>query len=53
MPVPTHYGNDQQYHSNAPSQYQNFQMHAQPSGNNAGFYSNMSGKRKALCIGIK
>ncbi|GAA5961581.1 hypothetical protein JCM3765_002636 [Sporobolomyces pararoseus] len=52
MPVPTHYGNNNQYHSNAPSQYQNFQMHAAPQGNNAGFYSNMSGKRKALCIGI-
>ncbi|GAA5924710.1 Ca(2+)-dependent cysteine protease MCA1 [Sporobolomyces koalae] len=53
MPVPTHYGNNQQqYQSNAPSQYQGFQMHAAPTGNNAGMYSNMSGKRKALCIGI-
>ncbi|GAA5826334.1 hypothetical protein JCM5353_003797 [Sporobolomyces roseus] len=52
MPVPTHYGNNTQYHSNAPSQYQNFQMHARPEGNMAGMYSNMSGKRKALCIGI-
>ncbi|GAA6008044.1 hypothetical protein JCM11491_006589 [Sporobolomyces phaffii] len=54
MPVPMHYGNNNQYQSNAPSQYQGqgFQMHAAPTGNAAGMYSNMSGKRKALCIGI-
>ncbi|GAA6064128.1 hypothetical protein JCM10212_006767 [Sporobolomyces blumeae] len=51
-PPPQHYGSDSQYHSNAPSQYQGYQMHAMPQGQMAGMYSNMSGKRKALCIGI-
>lgn len=50
---PTHYGRpDQQY--SGPQQYQGgqFDMHYAPPQNMAGYYSNLSGRRKALCIGI-
>lgn len=50
---PVHYGvQEQQY--NVPSQYQGgqFAMHAAPTGDQSQYYSNLSGRRKALCIGI-
>ncbi|BGP18963.1 hypothetical protein JCM10213_004206 [Rhodosporidiobolus nylandii] len=52
-PPPMHYG-QQEHNSQGPSRYQGgqFEMHNAPPSNMAGFYSNMTGKRKALCIGI-
>lgn len=52
-PPPMHYGaQEQQY--NVPSQYQGgqFAMHSAPTGDQSQYYSNLSGRRKALCIGI-
>ncbi|GAA6006241.1 hypothetical protein JCM10207_000573 [Rhodosporidiobolus poonsookiae] len=52
-PPPMHYGQPQQ-HYQGPSQYQGgqFEMHYAPPSNMSGYYSDLSGKRKALCIGI-
>ncbi|GAA5979688.1 hypothetical protein JCM10908_003010 [Rhodotorula pacifica] len=52
-PPPTHYGRPSQQF-NGPQQYQGgqFDMHYAPPQQMAGYYSNLSGRRKALCIGI-
>ncbi|GAA5918649.1 hypothetical protein JCM1841_002292 [Sporobolomyces salmonicolor] len=52
-PPPMHYGAQQQSYT-GPPQYQGgqFQMHQAPPASQAGMYSNLTGKRKALCIGI-
>ncbi|GAA5829208.1 hypothetical protein JCM11251_004161 [Rhodosporidiobolus azoricus] len=52
-PPPMHYGN-QEHQFSGPSRYQGgqFQMHNAPPSHMAQFYSNLSGKRKALSIGI-
>ena len=52
-PPPTHYGRPSQQFE-GPAQYQGgqFDMHFAPPQQMAGYYSNLSGRRKALCIGI-
>ncbi|TNY19229.1 metacaspase-1 [Rhodotorula diobovata] len=52
-PPPTHYGAQPQRY-NGPPQYQGgqFEMHMQPPSNMSGYYSQLTGKRKALLIGI-
>ncbi|BGP45538.1 Ca(2+)-dependent cysteine protease [Rhodotorula kratochvilovae] len=52
-PPPTHYGS-QEHRYNGPPQYQGgqFEMHMAPPTNMSSYYSQLTGKRKALCIGI-
>ncbi|GAA5916235.1 hypothetical protein JCM6882_001117 [Rhodosporidiobolus microsporus] len=52
-PPPMHYG-QQEHQYQGPSQYQGgqFEMHNAPPSHMAQYYSNLSGKRKALAIGI-
>ncbi|GAA5973386.1 hypothetical protein JCM11641_003105 [Rhodosporidiobolus odoratus] len=52
-PPPTHYGQQENSYQ-GPSQYQGgqYQVHNAPPAHMASMYSNLSGKRKALSIGI-
>ncbi|GJN88093.1 hypothetical protein Rhopal_001049-T1 [Rhodotorula paludigena] len=50
---PTHYGQQEQQYQ-APPQYQGgqFELHTAPPSGMSQYYSTLTGKRKALCIGI-